>query len=94
MGFCDPAPDEEKHLRVRFLWHGRPYVATLADKVRAGHCRIAVYLYWPSWAPKNYCAGHILLGHSLFCIRGCMDNPEVLQQVMLDKQVKSGRSSI
>lgn len=36
MGFCDPAPDEEKHLRVRFLWHGRPHVATLADKVRYG----------------------------------------------------------
>lgn len=33
MGFCDPAPDEDKHLRVRFLWHGRPYIATLADKV-------------------------------------------------------------
>ncbi|KAK9907695.1 hypothetical protein WJX75_008271 [Coccomyxa subellipsoidea] len=32
MGFCDPAPDEDKHLRVRFLWHGRPYIATLADK--------------------------------------------------------------
>ncbi|EIE26180.1 DnaJ-domain-containing protein, partial [Coccomyxa subellipsoidea C-169] len=31
MGFCDPAPDEDKHLRVRFLWHGRPYIATLAD---------------------------------------------------------------
>ena len=33
MGFCDPAPDEDKHLRVRFLWHGRPYITTLADKV-------------------------------------------------------------
>ncbi|BDA50839.1 DnaJ homolog subfamily C member 11 [Coccomyxa sp. Obi] len=32
MGFCDPVPDEEKHLRMRFLWHGRPYVATLGDK--------------------------------------------------------------
>lgn len=35
MGFCDPAPDEDKHLRVRFLWHGRPYTATLADKVNS-----------------------------------------------------------
>ncbi len=34
MAFCDPAPEEEKHLRVRFLWHHRPYVATLTDKVR------------------------------------------------------------
>ena len=33
MGFCDPAPDEEKHLRVRFLWHTRPYTASIADKV-------------------------------------------------------------
>ena len=33
MGFCDPAPDEEKHLRVRFLWHSRAYTATLRDKV-------------------------------------------------------------
>lgn len=33
MGFCDPAPDEAKHLRLRLLWHGRPYTASIADKV-------------------------------------------------------------
>ena len=34
MGFCDPAPDEAKHLRLHLLWHGRPYTASIADKVR------------------------------------------------------------
>jgi hypothetical protein len=38
MGFCDPALDEAKHLRVRFFWHRRPYVATLSDKVGACIC--------------------------------------------------------
>lgn len=33
MGFCDPAPDEAKHLRLHLLWHGRPYTASIADKV-------------------------------------------------------------
>ena len=33
MGFGNCAREEDKHLRVQFLWHGRPHVATLADQV-------------------------------------------------------------
>ena len=33
MGFGDCAHGETKHLRVHFLWHGRPPVASLADQV-------------------------------------------------------------
>ena len=33
MSFGDCAHDEDKHLRVLFLWHGRPHAATLADQV-------------------------------------------------------------
>ena len=33
LGFCDPAPDEAKALRVRYLWRRSPYAATIADKV-------------------------------------------------------------
>ncbi len=33
MGFGDCAHGEAKHLRVHFLWHGRPHVASLADQV-------------------------------------------------------------
>ncbi|CAK0784705.1 hypothetical protein CVIRNUC_007909 [Coccomyxa viridis] len=32
MGFGDSAHGEAKHLRVHFLWHGRPHVASLADQ--------------------------------------------------------------
>ena len=27
MGFCDPAPGQEKALRVEYVWKGRPYRA-------------------------------------------------------------------
>lgn len=33
MGFGNCAHEEDKHLRVLFLWHGRPHAATLADQV-------------------------------------------------------------
>ena len=33
LGFGDCAHGEAKHLRVHFLWHGRPHVASLADQV-------------------------------------------------------------
>ena len=33
MGFGDCAHGEAKHLRVHFLCHGRPHVASLADQV-------------------------------------------------------------
>lgn len=33
MGFGDCAHEEDKHLRVLFLWHGRPHAATIADQV-------------------------------------------------------------
>eukprot|EP00803_Ostreobium_quekettii_P001631 evm.model.scf_402.4 EVM.evm.TU.scf_402.4 scf_402:39651-45159(+) len=31
MGFCDPAPGQEKALRVRYLWKGQPYCAEVDD---------------------------------------------------------------
>ena len=36
MGFCDPAPKEEKALRIRFLHRGRPHIVNLADQVLIG----------------------------------------------------------
>ena len=33
MGFGNCAHEEDKHLRVQFLWHRRPHEATLADQV-------------------------------------------------------------
>lgn len=33
LGFCDPAPGEDKALRVRYLWRRTPYAATIADQV-------------------------------------------------------------
>ena len=35
MGFGDYVHGEAKHLRVHFLWHGRPHVASLAEQVRS-----------------------------------------------------------
>ena len=35
LGFGDCAHGEDKHLRVQFLWHGRPHVATLSEQVRS-----------------------------------------------------------
>ena len=35
MGFGNCAHKEDKHLRVEFLWHRRPYVAILADQVHS-----------------------------------------------------------
>ena len=35
MGFGNCAHEEDKHLRVQFLWHQRPHVATLSDQVHS-----------------------------------------------------------
>lgn len=35
MGFCDAALGEDKVLLVYYLWYGKPYTATLADRVRS-----------------------------------------------------------
>ena len=33
MGFCDAALGEDKVLLVYYLWHGKPYTASLLDRV-------------------------------------------------------------
>ena len=53
MGFGNCAPEEDKHLRVQFLWHGRPHAATLADQV----CAIAFVL--GTWAGDAGCLHNI-----------------------------------